>query len=338
MRPRVDGVRLARLIVVVLAALALLAVGCGDDDDDGGAGTGGGDGGAEQAAPATLNVGVIPIADVAPLYLGQEQGFFEEENLTIEPQLAEGGAAIVPAVVSGDAQIGFSNTTSLIIAGSQNVPVQIISQGVVGGASEDEAWDAVLVKKDGPIKSAEDLAGKTIAVNTLQNVGPLTINTALDSRGVDFGSVKYVEVPFPDMNAALDQGRVDAVWVVEPFVTQGKGMDHVPVLYPYEETEPNLTVATYFASRQYIEENGDVVDRFVRAMDKSLEYAQSNPDEVRQIVLDYTEIPPPAAEAMTLPQWTADLGLPTIEKTAQLAQEYGFVEEEPNLDELIRQP
>jgi NitT/TauT family transport system substrate-binding protein len=335
MRPRVDEARLARLVVVVLAAFALLAAGCGDDDDDGGSG---GNGGAEQSAPTTLKIGVIPIADVAPLYLGQKQGFFEDENLKIEPQLAEGGAAIVPAVISGDNQIGFSNTTSLLIAGSQNVPVQIISQGVVGGASEDEAWDAVLVKKGGPIKSAQDLEGKTIAVNTLQNVGPLTINTALDSRGVDYTKVKYVEVPFPDMNAALDQGRVDAVWVVEPFVTQGKGMDHEPILYPYEETEPNLTVATYFASTQYIEENGDVVDRFVRAMNKSLEYAQSNPDAVRQIVLEYTQIPPPAAEAMTLPQWTADLGLPTIEKTAELAQEYGFVEEQPNLDELIRQP
>ena len=64
----------------------------------------------------TLTVGVIPIADVAPLYLGIKEGFFEEENLKIEPQLAEGGAAITPAVLSGDFQIGFSNTVSLLIA------------------------------------------------------------------------------------------------------------------------------------------------------------------------------------------------------------------------------
>jgi NitT/TauT family transport system substrate-binding protein len=321
----------------VLAVLAILLASCGGDDGGGGTATSAG-GTAEASKPATLNVGVIPIADVAPLYLGQEKGFFKQENLTIKPQLAEGGAAIVPAVLSGDDQIGFSNTTSLIIASSKNVPVQIISQGVVGGASKDKAWDAVLVKKGGSIKTPKDLEGKRVAVNTLQNVGPLTINSALKARGVDYTKVKYVEVPFPDMNAALKAGRVDAAWVVEPFVTAGKGMGQQPILYPYEETEPNLTVATYFASKQYIASNGDVVERFVRAMNKSLEYAQSHPDEVRKVVLTYTKIPPPAAEAMSLPQWTADLGRPTIEKTAQLAKEYGFVKEEPNLDDLIHQP
>src|SRR5918992_123179 len=132
----------SRSVVAVLACIGLLAA-CGGDGDDGGGGSGGG-----SQEPVTLTVGLIPIADVAPLYLGMNQGFFEEENLTIETQFAEGGAAIIPSVVSGDYQIGFSNTTSLIIAGTENVPVQIISQGVLGGATTEEAWDAVIVNED----------------------------------------------------------------------------------------------------------------------------------------------------------------------------------------------
>lgn len=327
--PRI-GTPWARMLAVVLVLVGLLAA-CGGDD---GGGTGGGGG---DAGPVTLKVGIIPIADVAPLYLGMDQGFFEEENLTIEPQLAEGGAAIVTSVVSGDYQIGFSNTTSLIIASTQNVPVQIISQGVLGGATPEEAWDAVLVSKDSPIRTSEDLEGKTIAVNAVKAVGELTINTALEKEGVDYTTIDYFEVPFPEMNAALEAGDVDAAWVVEPFVTQGKAAGARAILFPYEQTTPNMTIATYFASRQYMEENGDVVERFVRAMQRSLEYAQENPDAARKIVLEYTEIPPEAAEAMTLPQWQSDLNLPTIETTAQLAEEYGFIEEQPNLDELIRQ-
>jgi NitT/TauT family transport system substrate-binding protein len=279
-------------------------------------------------------VGVIPIADVAPMYLGMDKGFFEDEGLTLEPQFAEGGAAIIPSVVSGEYEIGFSNTTSLIIAASQNVPVQILTQGSLGGASPEDAWDAVLVEKGSDIRSPQDLEGKTIAVNTLQNIGPLTINTVLKKEGADYTKVKYAEVPFPDMNPALEAGRVDAVFVVEPFVTQGEAAGSRPILFPYEETVPDLTVATYFTSKPYIEANAAVVDRFVQAMTRSLEYAQSNEDEVRDIVLEYTEIPPEAAKAMSLPQWRADLNLPTIERTAQLAEEYGFIEEQPDLDEL----
>jgi NitT/TauT family transport system substrate-binding protein len=327
---RAGGLRW-RAVTAAVAAVALLVACGGDEGEDAG-----GDG-AEEGQPVTLTVGVIPIADVAPLYLGMSEGFFEEENITIEPQFAEGGAAIIPSVVSGDYQIGFSNTTSLIIAGTENVPVQIISQGVLGGAAVDEAWDAVIVTEDSPIESPDDLEGRTIAVNTLQNIGPLTINTALDQEGVDYSTVDYVEVPFPEMNAALEGGDVDAVWVVEPFVTQGKGQGARTILFPYEQTTPDLTVATYFASRQYIEENPDVVDRFVRAMNRSLEFAQENPEEVRDVVLDYTEIPPEAAEAMTLPQWSPDLNLDTIERTAELAEEYGFIDTPPDLNELIRE-
>src|SRR5215207_3392469 len=153
--------------LVLAVACALFVGACGDD--------GGGSSG-DGSEVTTLKVGVIPIADVAPLYLGVEKGYFANENLEIEPQLAEGGAAIVPSVVSGDYQIGFSNTTSLIIAASKNLPVQIISQGVLAGTSQDDAWDSIVVPKGSDIKTAKELEGKTVAVNTLNNIGPLTIN------------------------------------------------------------------------------------------------------------------------------------------------------------------
>jgi NitT/TauT family transport system substrate-binding protein len=322
-----SGIRRLPAVLIAVACL-LTAASCGDD----------GGGGGDSSGTQTLKVGVIPIADVAPLYLGIDKGFFKEEQLKIEPQLAEGGAAITPAVVSGDFQIGFSNTISLLIAASKDLPVEIISQGVLGGKSEEEAWADLLVLKDGPIQDGKDLEGKTIAVNTLENICEVTIKASLEKDGVDVDKLKFTEVPFPDMNAALEQKRVDGACVVEPFVSQGtagkaKGIDPF-----YVRTAPDLTVATYFTSKQYAEENADTVDRFVRAINKSLEYAQAHPDEVRQTLLDYTEIPPEAVEAIKLPIWRTDLNEPTIEKLSELSKKYGLIEEEPDLNELIRQP
>jgi NitT/TauT family transport system substrate-binding protein len=320
------GLRVAALLVALACAVGATA--CGDDDGGGGGGEG---------EPATLKVGVIPIADVAPLYLGMEKGFFEEQQLTIKPQLAEGGAAITPAVVSGDFQIGFSNTISLLIAASQDLPVQIISQGVLAGTSEEEAWADLLVLKDGPIKGPKDLEGKTIAVNTLKNICEVTIKASLEKDGVAVDTLEFTEVPFPDMNAALEAGRVDAACVVEPFVSQGKAGKARGIDPFYVRTAPDLTVATYFTSTQYAEENSDVVDRFVQAMNKSLTYAQSHPDEVRKVLLDYTEIPPEAAEQIKLPVWRPDLNEPTIERLSELSLKYGLIEEQPDLGELIRE-
>jgi NitT/TauT family transport system substrate-binding protein len=151
-------------------------------------------------------------------------------------------------------------------------------------------------------------------------------------------TLKFTEVPFPDMNAALEAGRVDGACVVEPFVSQGKAGAARGIDPFYVRTAPDLTVATYFTSTQYAEQNADVVDRFVSAMNRSLTYAQSHPDEVRDVLLDYTEIPPEAAEAIKLPVWRPDLNEPTIELLSELSLKYGLIEEQPDLDELIREP
>src|SRR3954471_21221195 len=219
------------MLAVIAAVMALAGVAaCGGGDSDGGGGGGGGD----ANKPTTLKVGVIPIADVAPLYVGIKQGFFKEENLTVQPQLAEGGATITAQTVSGDLQVGFSNTTSLVIASSKGLPVQIGAQGVQGAKSEDDAWDAVLAKKGSSIKDANSLEGQTVSVNNLNNVGPLTINNAMEKAGADYNKVKYTEVPFPDANAALDTGRIDAAFVVEPFVSQGKAQGANEVVHSFE--------------------------------------------------------------------------------------------------------
>ena len=144
-------------------------------------------------------------------------------------------------------------------------------------------------------------------------------------------------MPFPDANAAVDGGRVDAAFVVEPFVSQGKAQGANEVTHSFEATSPNYAVATYFATKQYAAQNKDVLDRFVRAINELLDFAQSHPDAVRQIVPTYTKIPKEVAAKMKLPQWSAQLNQASISQTADLAQKYGFIKDKPDMGDLIRQ-
>jgi NitT/TauT family transport system substrate-binding protein len=73
-------------------------------------------------------------------------------------------------------------------------------------------------------------------------------------------------------------------------------------------------------------------------MNKSLEYAESHPDEVRDALTEYTKIPPEAAQKIELPSWKPELTTDTIEKLSELSKKYGYIEEEPDLGELIREP
>jgi NitT/TauT family transport system substrate-binding protein len=318
----------------LVGAMALLAAACGGDDDDGG----------DEASQTTeapseeltsIKVGVVPVVDVAPLYLGIDKGFFEEEGLDVEPVVAQGGAAIIPAVVAGDQEIGFSNVVSLMLGQTQDLPVKIISQGIQATDDPENDTAAIAVKGDSDVQEPADLEGKTIAINTLNNISQLTVTAALDSEGVDTSTINFVEVPLPDMVGQLEAGQIDAAGLVEPFVTTGKNAGQRMIIYDRVATEPEMTVATYFTSDSYLEDNPDVVEAFVRAMNRSLEYATENPDEARQAIADYTEIPPDVLADVVLPLWQTDLNQASIENTAQLMVDQGIAESEPDVDALI---
>jgi NitT/TauT family transport system substrate-binding protein len=257
----------------------------------------------------------------------------------VEVEQAPGGAAIAPRVVGGELEFGFSNTVSLLIAAAQDLPVLIIAQGALGGTEEDDAWAELLVRADGGLRTGRDLEGGTIAVNTLNNICEVTIKAALEKEGADVSTLTFVEMPIPAMRGALARREVDAACVVEPYVTQAEAGGGARGIVPfYVRTAPDLTVATYFTSRRYAREQQRVVERFVRAIDASLTYAEAHPGEVRRILPTYAEIPPGTAERIKLPTWRADLNRPTIGLLARLSERYGLIEAQPDLDALIRAP
>ena len=316
-------------IVALAAAGALALTGC----------TGGGspstsapsDGAAETTA---LTVGVIPIVDVAPIYLGVSQGFFEEEGLDVTLELAQGGAAIVPAVVSGEYQFGFSNVTSLLLATSNDVPLKAVAPGnFTTGADPD--FGAVVVPADSEIQAAADLAGHTVAVNTLNNIGDSTIRYVVEEDGGDPEAIEFVEMGFPDMPAAVAGAQVDAAWIVEPHLTRALEQGARVVAWNFAETDPELMIAAYFTSQQYATENPEVVEAFVAALDKSFEFAEANPDETRAILDEYTEIDPAVKEAMVMPRFATEFSEDTVQLLADLALEYGLVTEPVDFADLL---
>ncbi|KQW47163.1 nitrate ABC transporter substrate-binding protein [Nocardioides sp. Root1257] len=315
------------MAVAALLALSVSLTACGGSD------SGGGDTGADGTT--SITVGVIPIIDVAPIYLGIKQGFFEDEGLDLKLETAEGGAAIVPGVMSGQYQFGFSNSVSLMLAQSQGLDIKAVSAGVASTGKDGNDFGGVVVPADSDIKSAKDLAGKKIAVNTLKNINTVTINEAVRADGGDPSTIEYVELGFPDIAPAVESGDVDAGQLVEPFLTIAAGNGDRQVSSNYVATDPSLMVGLYFTSAKYMDENPDVVDGFTAAMTKSLEYATDHPDEARAILSEYTDIDAGVQEKVVLPAWPTEIGTDSIDKLADLMVEDKLVDSKPDSSALL---
>ncbi|MFF5476310.1 ABC transporter substrate-binding protein [Streptomyces sp. NPDC012935] len=310
-------------------ALLLVATGCGSSDD------GSPDAGASSGGVTTVKLGVIPIVDVAPLYLGQQKGLFERHGLKLEFTTAQGGAAIVPGVVSGQFQFGFSNVTSLMVAQTNGVPVKAVANGIASTGVRGKDFNGLMVKKDSPVKSAKELEGKKVAINTLKNINETAVRQAVREAGGDPDKVKLVEMAFDQMPAALDQGQIDAACVVEPATATIRSQGGREIASPLIDVASELTVAMYFTSTQYAQQNPDVVKKFQEATAESLAYAEAHPDEARQIVTTYTKIPAAVLEQVVLPKWPAEPNRPSIEALMKLGEEDGLFKKTPDLDALL---
>ncbi len=314
-----------RHLAAFLLATSLFATACGSEETPT----------TDPGQPDKVTVGVIPILDVAPIYLGLEKGVFERHGIDLELKQAEGGAAIVPAVVSEQYQFGFSNVISLLLAQSEGLPVKVVSNGNNSTGVDGEDFAGLMVKGDSPIKTAKDLEGKTVAANTLQNIVDTSVRASVRKAGGDPSKVKFVALPFPEQPAALASGQVDAVFVVEPFQQAVLAEGGRKIASSYVDAADDLTVAAYFTSQQLQAENPDLVRRFTAAMQESLSYADSHPDEARQIIGTYTKIAPEVIEKVTLPKWPAEINRDSLQTMADLAVEDGLIDKAPDLNALL---
>jgi NitT/TauT family transport system substrate-binding protein len=285
------------------------------------------------SGPDNVGVGVIAIVDVAPIYLGKEKGFFSNRNINLTLTTAQGGAVIIPQVIARQFDFGFSNVVSLLLAQSRSLPVKVVSNGnnSTGSASADFGG---LIVKNPAITSAKDLEGKKVATNTLNNIVDTTTKEIVKKAGGDPSKVSFVELAFPDMAAALDTDKVDAIFVVEPFLSaaKAKGWKQIGT---YADVDPKLCVALYFTSQALATSNPDLVKRFGDAMKESLAYADSHPDEVRAVLASYTQITGDAAKTLILPKWPAEIDTAAISKLADLSVTYGLLTAKPDLTKLL---
>jgi NitT/TauT family transport system substrate-binding protein len=322
-----------RTVIRVVAAIALALPGamgvmaCGDRTEPAP--------GPSEDKPIGIKVGDVEGAPASFLNFGVQKGFFAEHGLTVTVVQQQGGAAIIPGLVSGDLQFGGSNVVSMLLARNRGLKVQIVAPGTSVGTDPAKDFSAVVVPGDSRVATAKDLPGKTIAVNTVKNVNEIVLKSYVESRGAAPATLKYVELGFPDMLAAITQHRVDAALVIEPFATVAQSQGARVLFHPYVEAKPNLGIGTYSATEKYVHDNPAVVKAFREAAAQTAAHITAHPDEYRAALPTIAKVKADLAARVNIPVWGDRIDSASLEFFADRMVRYGLVTTKPDVSTAV---
>lgn len=308
-----------RILTSIAALASLTAVAaCGSSGSGSGSGSSGG------LEKTHLTVGALAVADDAPLYLAIKEGYFKQAGLTVRPVQVAASTQAIPDMLRGSVDIiAGANYVSFFQAESKGVvKFKILADGTHCQAS---TFDVMALPGSG-ISGPASIAGKTVAVNLTNNVQTLTLDSVLKSDGVNPSSVKYVEVPFPDMVTALKAHRVDAISAIEPYITaSSQQLGAVPVMSQCTGPAAGFPLSGYFSTATWAQQNPNTAKAFQKALDKAQAFANSNPAAVRAILPTYTQITAKTADALKLNTYPPTLSAPPMQQVASLMLSGGLL-------------
>jgi NitT/TauT family transport system substrate-binding protein len=285
-----------------------------------------------QDAPL-IRLALTPNDSYAEGLYGQDTGMFKNAGLNVEVNVLASGAAIVAAVAAGAIDIGITNVLPLANAVAHGVPLIYLCSG--GMLNLDEV--GLCVAADSPIKTAKDFTGKTMASSALADVNTIAMQAWLDQNGGDANAIKFVEIPFPQMAAALKRGTVDAAPIVEPALTIAKGEGTIRVMMPpiYSVYGPKFMLGGWFSSKPWLEKNGALAQRFVAAIYETGRWANSHPDESSTILAKYAKLEPALLKKMARVPYGSALTPDMLQRTLDLAHKYKAIDHPINAGTLI---
>lgn len=275
-----------------------------------------------------VRVSTIPIIDTAPLAAATAQGYFKAEGLDVDTTPTVGGAVGLPALAAGQIQIGYSNIVSIVLGAYQGLDFQIIA---AGSASSDAPPNTagLFTKKGASLKTGKDLEGKRVAVNTRNSINWLVVREWVRLTGGDPNRLTFLEVPFPNMTDALNGNQIDAGFTVEPFLSAGVASGATEIIgWPYDRIMKRVPISQYAANKSYIQANPDIIEKWVRAYNRGIDWISQNKgsDDWIKLIASHTRMTPDQIRNIAIPVWDKTVSAPDVGKIVDLMRSHGLLE------------
>jgi NitT/TauT family transport system substrate-binding protein len=219
-------------------------------------------------AQTIVTVGVASSVSDAPIYIGQQKGFFRDEGLDIRTEVFNSAANMVVPLGAGQLDVGGGAPS----AGLYNAIARGIRLKIVADKASSQPGYGVnrlLVRKalidSGKYKTPADLRGMKVAQSGIGVSSMTTLNEIIAPYGVKYSEIQTVDISFPQQVIALQNGAIDAALTTDPSSMLAVKSGAAVVIKADDDVIPRHQIAVLLYSEQFAETRPEVARKFMRA-------------------------------------------------------------------------
>lgn len=287
-----------------------------------------------QSALIKVRVGDALGDPYAQGYYAVDEGLFKKAGLDVDFQLFTGGSAISQAVNGGMIDFGISTPIQIANAVEHGIPFIVVAPAGLNTVKYSSGQ--LIVAKNGPIQSAKDLEGKTVALNALRTVSELALLEWLKKGGADPSKVKLVEMIFGEMGPAVERGTIAAGSDTEPALSLALKSNGVRVLAnTYTSIAPQFLISAWFTTQDFARKNPEACRRFATAILESAKWANTHFKETGDILVKYGKLDPDLVRSMQRVVYADAMRLPEMQVVLDEALAGGLMGKQMQAADLI---
>ncbi len=280
-----------------------------------------------------LRVALLPILDVLPYYVAEQNGYFAEEGVTVTAVPVASAVEREQLMQAGEID-GMLNELHSTALNNQNGR-QVVTVMTARKASADAPLFRVLAAPESGIATPADLAGVPIGISENTIIEYVT-QRLLEAEGVAAADIVPQPVPsIPERFQLLMEGQIDAATLPDPLAQSA--VEAGAVLVIDDSTHPEVAVSVLTFSADAVDNRAEDVSAFLRAWDRAAEAINANPEGYRALLLEKVQVPPNVQETYEVPPYPR-AEVPTAEQWADVTAwlvEKGLVQSEPGYDESV---
>jgi NitT/TauT family transport system substrate-binding protein len=283
---------------------------------------------ASQDEPTTLKLALLPIMDTLPAHVAQEQGYFADENLTVE-FLPVGSAPDRDQLIKSGQADGMVNELLSTMFFNSDSP-EVITVRYARKATPEYPHFYVLAAPDSEIHAVQDIVGKEIGISE-GTIIEYSTERLLQEAGVNADDYQTIAVPrIPDRLALLGSGELAAANMPDP--AAALAIQNGATVVIDDSVHPQYGHSVYTFRKDILDDNPEAVRSFLRAIERAVADINSDKSQWSDLLSDNNLVPPPLLGSYTVPDFP-EAGLPTEEQwidMLQWAQEKEYLSGEPD--------